>query len=54
MQVKAKIEKQISTYLWNGKMSKVNKETMHTPRPINHGGMKILDTKARNKVIHLI
>jgi hypothetical protein len=51
-QVKAKIEKQISKHLWNGKMSKVNKETMHTP--INHGGMKILNTKARNKVIHLI
>jgi exonuclease III len=50
--VETEIERQITKYLWEGKMSKVNKETTHAP--IDQGGMKILDIKARNEAIRLI
>jgi hypothetical protein len=42
----------IQEYLWDGKMSKLNKAM--TQAPIEAGGLKVLDIEARNEAIRLI
>jgi exonuclease III/ribonuclease HI len=45
------VEKRLRAYLWNEKMSKVNMETALAP--IDAGGLKVLDIRARNEAINL-
>jgi hypothetical protein len=50
--IENKIERQIREYLWDGRASKLNKETTRAPTEI--GGLQVLDIGARNDAIKVI